>query len=56
MISEGQTLAGVKGKGIDTVKLTRLLRKNVGKANIVSVAENKEDEANIVRYMVGPHE
>ncbi|KAF3947848.1 hypothetical protein ACB098_11G035300 [Castanea mollissima] len=47
----------VKGEGIDTVKLATLLRKKVGHASIVSVAEEKkkekEDELKI-KYMVGP--
>ncbi|GMY09600.1 heavy metal-associated isoprenylated plant protein 46-like [Fagus crenata] len=34
----------VKGDGIDTVKLTMLLRKNVGHASIVSVEEDKKDD------------
>ncbi|KAK7857417.1 heavy metal-associated isoprenylated plant protein 46 [Quercus suber] len=34
----------VKGDNIDTVKLATLLRKNVGPACIVSVAEEKKEE------------
>ena len=34
----------VKGDNIDTVKLATLLRKKVGHASIVSVAEEKKDE------------
>ncbi|XP_062157287.1 heavy metal-associated isoprenylated plant protein 16-like [Alnus glutinosa] len=34
----------VKGEGIDTVKLTKLIRKKVGHADIVSVAEEKKEE------------
>jgi hypothetical protein len=34
----------VKGEGIDTVKLTTLIRKKVGHADIVSVAEEKKEE------------
>ncbi|KAB1208748.1 hypothetical protein CJ030_MR6G005857 [Morella rubra] len=34
----------VKGDGIDTVKLTTLLRKNLGRADIVSVAEDKKED------------
>ena len=33
----------VKGVNIDTVKLTMLLRKNVGHASIVSVKEEKKE-------------
>ncbi|KAL0008726.1 hypothetical protein SO802_010228 [Lithocarpus litseifolius] len=34
----------VKGENIDTVKLVTLLRKKVGHASIVSVAEDKKEE------------
>ncbi|XP_062153512.1 disease resistance protein Pik-1-like [Alnus glutinosa] len=34
----------VKGEGIDTVKLTTLIRKKVGHADIVSVKEDKKEE------------
>ena len=34
----------VKGDSIDTVKLVTLLRKKVGHASIVSVAEDKKEE------------
>ncbi|XP_062156779.1 disease resistance protein Pik-1-like [Alnus glutinosa] len=34
----------VKGEGIDTVKLTKLIRKKVGHADIVSVAEEKKED------------
>jgi carbamoylphosphate synthase small subunit len=34
----------VKGEGIDTVKLTTLIRKKVGHADIVSVEEEKKEE------------
>ena len=51
----------VKGDGIDTVKLATLLRKKVGHASIVSVAEEKKEEKKEenkdelkVQYMVGP--
>ncbi|XP_030964577.1 heavy metal-associated isoprenylated plant protein 46-like [Quercus lobata] len=51
----------VKGEGIDTVKLATLLRKKVGHASIVSVAEEKKEEKEDekkdelkIQYMVGP--
>ncbi|KAK7854463.1 heavy metal-associated isoprenylated plant protein 46 [Quercus suber] len=47
----------VKGRGIDTVKLATLLRKKVGHASIVSVAEEKKEEKKDelkIQYMVGP--
>ncbi|XP_050284897.1 disease resistance protein RGA5-like [Quercus robur] len=47
----------VKGKGIDTVKLATLLTKKVGKASIVSVAEEKKEEKKDelkIQYMVEP--
>ncbi|XP_030962514.1 heavy metal-associated isoprenylated plant protein 46-like [Quercus lobata] len=47
----------VKGKGIDTVKLATLLRKKVGNASIVSVAEEKKEEKKDelkIQYMVEP--
>ena len=47
----------VKGEGIDTVKLATLLRKKVGHASIVSVAEEKKEEKKDelkIQYMVGP--
>jgi len=34
----------VKGEGIDTVKLTTLIRKKVGHADIVSVKEDKKED------------
>ena len=34
----------VKGEGIDTAELAMLLRKKVGYASIVSVAEDKKEE------------
>lgn len=34
----------VKGEGIDTVKLTSLIRKKVGHADIVSVKEDKKED------------
>jgi hypothetical protein len=34
----------VKGDGIDTVKLVMIIRKKVGHAEIVSVAEDKKEE------------
>jgi hypothetical protein len=34
----------VKGDGIDTVKLVTIIRKKVGHAEIVSVAEDKKEE------------
>ena len=51
----------VKGVNIDTVKLTMLLRKNVGHASIVSVKEEKKDEKDEkkdevkIQHMVWPH-
>ena len=45
----------VKGEGIDTAKLAMLLRKKVGYASIVSVAEDKEEtekeEETKIQYM-----
>jgi carbamoylphosphate synthase small subunit len=34
----------VKGEGIDTFKLTKLIREKVGHADIVSVTEEKKEE------------
>ncbi|XP_065626374.1 heavy metal-associated isoprenylated plant protein 47-like [Quercus suber] len=49
----------VKGEGIDTAKLAMLLRKKVGYASIVSVAEDKEEtekeEETKIQYMAGTH-
>ena len=49
----------VKGEGIDTAKLALLLRKKVGHASIVSVAEDKEEtekeEETKIQYMAGTH-
>ena len=45
----------VKGDNIDTVKLATLLRKKVGHASIVSVAEEKKDEKKDEPKIQGPH-
>ncbi|KAL0008723.1 hypothetical protein SO802_010225 [Lithocarpus litseifolius] len=49
----------VKGEGIDTAKLAMLLRKKVGYASIVSVAEDKEEtekeKETKIQYMAGIH-
>ncbi|KAK4594195.1 hypothetical protein RGQ29_018040 [Quercus rubra] len=45
----------VKGDNIDTVKLATLLRKKVGHASIVSVAEEKKDEKKDEPKIQWPH-
>ncbi|KAF5473406.1 hypothetical protein F2P56_010018 [Juglans regia] len=48
----------VKGERIDTVKLTKLLRKKVGFAEIITVAEDKKDEKKEepkVKYIAWPY-
>ncbi|KAG6638252.1 hypothetical protein I3843_10G022400 [Carya illinoinensis] len=48
----------VKGERIDTVKLTKLLRKKVGRADIITVAEDKKEEKKEepkVEYLTWPY-
>lgn len=45
LIGEGKDQLQVLGDGIDSVQLTRRLRKNVAYAELVSVGEDKKEEA-----------
>ncbi|XP_041028245.1 heavy metal-associated isoprenylated plant protein 16-like [Juglans microcarpa x Juglans regia] len=48
----------LKGEGIDSVKLTKLLRKKVGFADIITVADDKIEEKKEepkVEYMAWPY-